>query len=221
MNRTVLSTLVLAATAGMAHAEVIEQSFSYLWTSNDPLPEFAFQAFDDMSGTRDLVSVRLGFEGTIQMELTARTYEDALGAGEWFVEATHTVVAYFNDGPELLQGLGGQWLADVTGDLGAGNNGEPGTPHIVLDTYELLSVIEVDSSFYPDFHGDGMLGGIMAGFYDGVVTPPDNGQYVEVLPSFLSQDGTVTLMYEYVNVPGPGGLAALGACGFAIGRRRR
>jgi hypothetical protein len=220
MNRTALMTFVLAAT-GMAHAEVIEQSFSYNWTSNDPMPEFAFQAFDDIGGTRELTSVRLGFEGTIKMELTARTYDGALDAGEWFGEASHTVVAYFNDGPELLQGLGGQWLADVTGDLGAGNNGEPGTPYIVLDTYELLSVVEVDSSFYPDFHGDGVLSGFMAGFYDGVITPPENGQYVEFLPSFLSQDGTVTLTYEYVNVPAPGGFAALGVFGLASGRRRR
>jgi hypothetical protein len=221
MNRIALSTLVLAAAAGTAHADVIEQSFAYRWTSNDPLPEFAFQAFDNMGGSRRLTSVRLGFEGNLEMELTAQTYESALHAGEWFVEATHTVVAFFNEGPDLLQGLGGQWLADVTGELGAGSNGQPGAPYIIRDARELSSIVEVDRSFYPDFRGTGLLGGIMAGFYDGAVTPPQNGQYVEVFPSFLSQDGKVTLTYEYVNVPAPSGLAALAVCGFAVGRRRR
>jgi hypothetical protein len=61
----------------------------------------------------------------------------------------------------------------------------------------------------------------MDGFTDVVVTPPDNGQPVEVFVSFLGQEGTVTLTYEYVTVPGPGVLAGLGVCGIVGARRRR
>jgi hypothetical protein len=230
MNRTVLPLLAMAAAAGVAHADAIDQSFTYEWTSNDPdLPAFSFEAFDDMGGTRKLTGVHLGFEGTIVMELTAQTYDPVpLSAGEWFAEASHTVVAYFNggdDGVELLQGLGGQWLAGVTGDLGAGTGGfpfgEPGTPYIVTDTLLLSNVVEVDNSLFADFSGDGPLEGFMAGFFDAVVTPPDSGQMIEVFPSFLSQSGSVTLTYEFVNVPTPGALALLGAFGVAARRRRR
>lgn len=221
MNRIAAFSLILAAAAGTSHADIIEQTFSYRWTGDEPPPEFAFQGFDSMGGTRELTSVRLGFEGTIQMEMTAQTYGEALAAGEWSLEASHTVVAFFTDGPGVFQGLGGQWMADVTGDLGAGSDGEPGTPYVFLQTQDLSSVVEVDSSYYAGFHGNGLFHGIMAGFYDAVLTPPDNGQFVEFFPSFLSQDGTVTLTYEYVTVPAPAGLAGMVAAGLAMGRRRR
>ncbi|HZW11305.1 MAG TPA: hypothetical protein VFF69_15485 [Phycisphaerales bacterium] len=222
MNRTALSLATLAAAAGAAGADVIQQSFSYEWTSNDVQHSFSFEPFDTAGGTRELTGVRVGFDGTIAMEITAQTYEGALEAGEWSAEASHTVVAYFNGGGiDLLQGLGGQWSDGITGDLGAGSNGQPGTPYVFTDTVGFANVVDVDSSYFGDFTGSEPLTGFMDGWFDGVVTPPDNGQWIEIFASMLSQEGTVTLTYEYENVPGPGALALLGVCGVVGVRRRR
>lgn len=227
MNRTALPLLALAAAAGLASADVLEQSFSYTWSTDDPTQHaFSFNAFDTMGGTRELTGVRLGFDGTIAMEITAQTYdENPLDAGEWHAEASHTVVAYFHTGGvNLLQGIGGQWADGITGDLGAGSGGfpfgEPGTPYIFTDTLTFANVVDIDSVHFDDFTGGGPFEGFMDGFFDAVVTPPNNGQMVEVFASHLLQDGTVTLTYEYVTVPAPAGLALLGACGL-IARRRR
>lgn len=230
MQRTALSLLVVAGWAGLASADVIEQRFDYTWTSNDSVfPEFSFEAFDDMGGTRELTAVKLGFSGSLTMEVTAQTYDPfPLEAGEWFAEASHTVVPYFNggdDGVELLQGLGGQWVSEITGDLGAGNGGfpfgEPGTPYVYSETVDFANEVAVDSSLFADFSSGGPHGGFMNGFFDAVVTPPANGQYVEVFASYLEQSGTFTLTYEYSVVPAPAGLALLGAGGIAALRRRR
>lgn len=222
MQRTALHLLALAAAAGLAHADTIEQSFSYDWTSNDVQHAFSFEPFDTMGGTRKLTAVRVGFDGTISMEITAQTYEGELQPGEWSAEASHTVIAYFNGGGiDLLQGIGGQWADGITGYLGAGSNGQPGTPYIFTDTIDFANVVDIDSSYFGDFTGNEPLTGFMDGWFDGVVTPPDNGQWIEMFPSLLSQAGTVTLTYEYVNVPGPGVLAMLGVCGVVGVRRRR
>lgn len=224
MKTAALPLLALAAAAGTARADVIDQSFSYEWTSNDIQHAFSFEPFDTIGGTRQLTGVRLGFEGTVTMEVTAQTYDPfPLSAGEWSAEASHTVVAYFNGGGlDLLQGIGGQWLDGITGDLGPGGGwGEPGTPYIVTDSVFFSNTVDIDSSQFAGFSGNEPLTGFMDGFTDVVVTPPDNGQWVDAFASFLAQEGTVTLTYEYVNVPGPGVLAGLGVCGIVGARRRR
>jgi hypothetical protein len=222
MNRALLSVLALAAAAGIANADVITQSFTYDWDSSQPQHAFSFQAFDAMGGMRQLTAVRLGFDGTISMEIRAHTYDPApVHTGEWSVEASHTVVAYFNGGGiDLLQGIGGQSRADITGELGGGINGEPGTPLIVTDTVNLVNTVEIDPSHLPEFYGSGQFTGFMDGFFDAVVTPPNSGQWIEVMASLLSQEGAVTLTYEYATVPAPAATAALGM-GLLAGLRRR
>lgn len=226
MYRTALSVLSLVAACGVARADVIDQTFNYSWTSADPrLAEFSFQPFDSMGGTRILTGVRLGFEGTIAMEITARTYDPVpLFAGEWSAEASHSVISYFNE-IEVFQGLGGQWMDGITGDLGAGSGGfpfgDPGTPYVVSDSVFHSLTVELDSSVFADFSGTDPLVGFMDAFTDTVVTPPNSGQYVEVFASMLAQDGALTLTYEYTTVPAPAGLAMLGVCGLAGMRRRR
>ncbi len=171
---------------------------------------------------RQLTAVRLGFEGTISMEVTASTIDPTpVHTGEWSFEASHTVVAYFNGGGlDLLQGIGGQAMVDVTGELGGGVGGQPGTPLVVTDTIQLVNTVEIDPVNLPDFYGNGQFTGFMDGFFDAVVTPPIGGQWVEVMPTLLSQSGTVTLTYEYVTVPAPAGAMALGL-GMVMGMRRR
>jgi len=221
MNRAVFSVLAVAAAAGVSNADVIVQSFDYAWDSSEPQHVFAFDAFDGMGGTRELTAVRLGFEGTISMELTAFTFDPVpVHAGEWWAEASHTVVAYFNGGGiDLLQGIGGQ-SGEFTGELGGGIGGEPGEPLVITDILEFANTVEIDPSNLPQFYGEGQFTGFMDGFFDGVVTPPVGGQWVEVMATMLSQSGTVTLEYEYVMVPGPGSAAVLGA-GVVLGWRRR
>jgi hypothetical protein len=216
-----LPALALAA-AATAHADVINQSFSYSWDSNQVQHAFSVQAFDSMGGTRQLTAVRLGFDGAISMEITAHTYDpNPVHTGEWSVEASHTVVAYFNGGGiDLLQGIGGQSLADITGELGGGVNGEPGTPLIVTDTINFANTVEVDPADIAQFYGSGQFTGFMDGFFDAVVTPPPGGQWIEVMASLLAQEGTVTLTYEYTTVPAPASSALLGA-GLIMARRRR
>ena len=229
MIRSSLPVVVLAVASGVTRADVVEQAFTYSWTSNDSeLPVFSFEAFDDMGGARQLTGVTLGFAGSVTMEITAQTYDPfPLAAGEWSVEASHSVVPYFNggdDGVELLLGLGGQSAAGITGDLGAGSGGfpfgEPGTPYVFSETIDFTNVVALDSSYFEAFSTGGPHGGFMNGFFDAVVTPPDNGQFVEVFARFLGQEGTFTLTYEYTNVPAPAGLALLGLGGLAVRRRR-
>lgn len=223
MTRALFSVLALAAAATVSSADVITQSFSYSWDSSQVQHPFAFQAFDSMGGTRELTAVRLGFEGTVSMEITAFTRDpEPVHSGEWSVEASHTVVAYFNGGGiDLLQGIGGQSMSDITGELGGGINGEPGTPLIVTDTVPLANTVELDPSVVPQFYGSGEFTGFMDGFFDAVVTPPSGGQWIEVSASLLSQQGTVTLTYEYATVPAPGVAAVLGMGLALVARRRR
>ena len=227
MNRIALTLLTFAGAlgaAGVARADVINQSFDYDWTSNDIQHAFSFDPFDDLGGTRQLTAVRLGFDGAISMEITAQTYDPTpIAEGEWSMEVSHTVVAYFRDeGVELLQGIGGQWAADVSGDLGGGSDGNPGTPYIFTQSIDFANVVDIDSAHWPDFSAGQPLGGFMDGFFDGFVIPPESGQWIEIFPSLFTQSGTVTLTYEYSTVPEPAGLAALGAIGgLALVRRRR
>ena len=67
MHRTALPLLTLTAAAGLARADVIQQSFSYEWTSIDVQRHFSFEPFDDMGGTRTVPARRsaawsVGFE---------------------------------------------------------------------------------------------------------------------------------------------------------------
>ena len=220
MYRLALPLLFLAASASIVRADVLEQSFTYDWNSANLQHPFAFQPFDDLGGTRQLHGVRLGFSGTIQMEITAQTYGNAIAAGDWSAEASHTVVAYFNPGQELelLQGIGGQWTEGITGDLGAG---APGAPYVFTHTLAFSNVVDVDSAIVPEFIGTEPLPGFMDGFFDGVVTPPQSGQWIELYASLLSQQGTVTLTYDYSTIPEPAGLTVLGAGAMLLLRRRR
>jgi hypothetical protein len=222
MNRSLLAVLGVALSAGVANADVQTQSFNYTWDSSQVQHPFSFQAFDSMGGTRELTAVRLGFDGTISMEVTAQTIDPTpVHAGEWSFEASHTVVAFFNGGGlELLQGIGGQSIIEVTGELGGGSGGQPGTPLVVTDTIQLTNTVEVDPTQIAGFIGTGQLTGFMDGFFDAAVTPPTGGQWVELMATLLSQSGTVTLSYEYTTVPAPAGAAVLGL-GMVVGRRRR
>jgi hypothetical protein len=218
-THALLSVFALAAAAGSAGAEAVTQSFNYTWDSTQPQHAFSFQAFDAMGGTRELTGVRLGFDGTISMEITAQTIDPIpVHTGEWEFEASHTVVAYFG-GLELLQGIGGQW-GEFTGELGGGSGGQPGTPLVVTDTLQFANTVDVDPSQIASFYGNGQLTGFMDGFFDAVVTPPIGGQWVEVMATLLTQSGTVTLTYEYTTVPSPAGAAVLGL-GMVMARRRR
>lgn len=220
MKAAALSFLALSAAAGVAHAEVIQQSLSYQWASEDPQQQFSFDPFDGMGGMRELTAVWLAFDGEVSMRVGAQTYEGALGAGEWEMEASHTVVAYFV-GIDLLEGIGGQWRSGVTGPLGAGSNGQPGTPYLETYTETFANTVGIDPSNLVRFYGTEPLTGFMDGFFDAFVTPPLSGQFVEAVIDRLTQSGTVTLTYEYTVVPTPGALAMLGLGGLVAGRRRR
>lgn len=222
MSRALLSTLALTASATLANAELITQSFNYAWNSNQTQQPFSFNAFDSQGGTRELTAVKLAFEGAVSMEITATNTDPVtVLAGEWSVEASHTVVAFFNDGGlNLLQGIGGQ-SNDFTGELPGGIGGLPGTPVVFTDTLAFANTVDIDPAELPNFYGTGQFTGFMDGFYDAAVTPPINGQWIEVLPTLLSQSGTVTLTYEYSVVPAPASAAAFGLAGLATTRRRR
>lgn len=222
MTRALPPLLALATASTIAHAELITQSFTYDWNSNQTQHPFSFNAFDDMAGTRQLTAARLGFAGIISMELTASTTDPRpVHTGEWSVEASHTVVAFFNGGGlNLLQGIGGQF-GEFTGELGGGVNGQPGTPYIATDTLNFANTVDIDPSELPNFYGTGQFTGFMDAFYDAAVTPPLTGQWIDVLPTLFTQTGTVTLTYEYTIVPAPASLALLGLGGLVGSRRRR
>lgn len=225
MNRVALMLIVAVGStaASAANADVITQSFDYDWDSTQLQHAFSFDPFDDLGGDRQLTGVRLGFDGTISMEITAQTYDPTpIPEGDWSMEVSHTVVAYFNDkGVELLQGIGGQWAADVSGDLGGGSDGNPGTPFIFTQSIDFANTVDIDSAYWADFSAGQPLGGFMDGFFDGFVIPPESGQWIEIFPSLFTQAGTVTLTYEYSTVPEPAGLAALGSLASALLLRRR
>lgn len=221
MRATALSLLALTAAAGVAHAEVIQQSFSYQWSSHDPQQhQFSLNPFDSMGGTRELTAVTLGFDGQVSMRVGGQTYEGPLAAGEWEMEASHTVVAYFV-GIDVLEGIGGQWRGGITGPLGGGSNGQPGTPYLetFMDTF--ANTVEINPALISRFYGTEPLTGFMDGFFDAFVIPPANGQFVEALIDELTQSGTVTLTYHYTVIPAPGVLALLGVGGLIATRRRR
>jgi hypothetical protein len=224
MKRFAFALLALAGSASAARADVITQSFDYDWDSSQIQHAFSFDPFDDLGGARQLTGVRLGFDGTISMEITAQTYDPTpIPEGDWTMEVSHTVVAYFNDeGVDLLQGIGGQWAADVSGDLGGGSDGNPGTPYIFTQSIDFANTVDIESMYWAHFTAGQPLGGFMDGFFDGFVIPPESGQWIEIFPSLLTQAGTVTLSYEYVAVPEPGSLAVLGVIGgLMLVRRRR
>ena len=127
-----------------------------------------------------------------------------------------------SEGVDLLQGIGGQWAADVSGDLGGGSDGNPGTPYIFTQSIDFANTVDIESMYWAHFTAGQPLGGFMDGFFDGFVIPPESGQWIEIFPSLFTQAGTVTLSYEYAAVPEPGSLAVLGVIGgLMLVRRRR
>lgn len=222
MSRALLSAVAIAASTTLAHAEVITQSFNYNWNSNQTQHPFTFNAFDSQGGTRELTAVQLTFDGTISMEITAtNTDPRTVLPGEWSVEASHTVVAFFNEGGlNLLQGIGGQ-SNDFTGELPGGIGGLPGTPVVFTDTIAFANTVTIDPSELPNFYGTGQFSGFMDAFFDAAVTPPINGQWIDVLPTLFTQSGAVTLSYEYTIVPAPASATALGLALLMPRRSRR
>ncbi len=225
MKTSTLSVLAIALSAGLAAADVETQSFSYAWSTDDPVQHhFSFNPFDDMDGSRVLTNVYLSFDGELSMTVGAQTYEGAVGAGEWEMEASHSIIAYFNggdDGLELLQGLGGNWRDGITGDMGAGAGGQPGTPYLFTFSDAFSNTVTIDPAVLPDFHGTQPLMGFMDGWFDAFVIPPASGQFIEAVIGRMAQTGTVTLTYEYEMVPAPAGVALLGVAGLVSVRRRR
>lgn len=215
--------IAVGGLAGVARADRVEQAFTYDWSFDRPQHPFTFDPFDTMGGTRELTGVRLAFEGTMELEVGAHTYGEALRAGDWFMDASHVLIAYFNGngeagGLDLFEPVAIIGADDLTGDLGAGFPGEPFTHAIAMPA---AGEVSVASAYFAAFSGPGPITGFMDGFFDGAVTPPANEQWIELFPTLLAQSGTVTLAYEYRLVPAPGALALAGAGGLAALRRRR
>ena len=213
----IIPAAVLLICQMVARAETSTQTFESTWTLNDPPVAIEFDPFDDMGGTRQLTGISLGFEGTLEMEVLIQNFSDLeLEADEWYYDAGANVMVAFaqkegyeDGGP--FWGLGGPYVAGITGELSAGSGGTPfenPTPGEV-DVRATLSD-SVDSnvaaheSNFPYFISEEPLKAIMSPFFDFVVTPPDFAPdaFINASATEMTQQGILTLTYDFVTATG-------------------
>lgn len=222
---TAAAAIAATAIASTASADVVTQTRFYDWSLPAGPATLTFNQFDDQGGDRVLEAIRMRFDGDVAMEVVVENYgTDSFESGEWFLEATHSVVAFFQDGGPTV-GLGGIALDGITGDLGAGSGspfGAPGDPVVIESFGDTVSVDrDIDGGFFDYFSGDGSVSALMAAFSDFLVTPPANGNaIISAFSNEASHNGVVTLEYEFSVIPAPAAGLLLAGLGFA-GRRRR
>lgn len=235
MKAAALIALALV-TATPALADTITQTFDldYIFDPNDKdfsPPTATFNTFDTMGGTRELVGVTFSSHINAGMDVTVQNWDATpYAAGTWSCEIVGSILAFFQEnngvfGPST--GLGGLFIEGLTGDLGAGDGvGFPfGNPSEIVVTASVQDTINSSTSFGSDtfdyFSAGGSFDILMPTFSEFLLTPPDKGGFgIFGGPSGGYQNGTLTLTYQYRNVPTPAGasLLAVGALGAA--RRR-
>lgn len=232
-----LIVLCLAAAAPLALGDTVTQTFNYsydgdLYDPNFSFPTTSFDTFDTMGGTRQLTGVSVHSSIDASMTVTIENYDDTpYDAGTWYAEVTASLllVCFDNngvDGPNF--GLGGLYIADITGDLSAGTGGFPfGTPGDVKVTAFTSGHIETTRAANTSDFGYFTSGGsfdvalpLLTELF--LSTPPAGGGFgIFGGPSAMAQTGAITLTYEYTTVPAPATVPAIGCLGLLATRRRR
>ena len=240
--------LALAATAGVAHAqsETTSQTFDL---AIEATPAFLpFNKFDTMGGTRELTGVTLSLDVTATATVTVENYTtNPVAAGTYLLEGAANFVfqaGEANDGgggedgrggsgggPPFF-GLGGIGFDPISDALPAGvedPGGGPFGPGVIPGTIDVAfggtinSVLPADPSSFDAFIGTGTFTGIYGVFQDILVSGGPGGfGSIGGFVSRFDQSGTLTITYDYVNVPSPAGTTAmlLGLSGLGLRRRR-
>lgn len=178
--RHTITTLVLAAIAGAAHAETISTQVDFdingFFGGN-----IAFDRFDDMGGTRQLTGVSFSYDQTMSFDLTIESNGyTALEAGDWLLDAGYYTIHQLgtidglggDGGPSIPAiGAGGVFGIQITGDLGASdgyNQSGPDTQYTtVAETFNFNQAFDNSDSFgqsvLDTLTGTGQLNTFMGG----------------------------------------------------------
>ncbi|XHC25015.1 MAG: hypothetical protein ACFHWZ_07585 [Phycisphaerales bacterium] len=229
MKRTLTTLGALAILAGAAHAGEISQSVDVNITPDAPIQEFVLNGFDTMGGNRVLTGVRYQLQTSMSAEFTVLNYSDfPIPAGEW--QALPGFSMFFTadepggDGEDsIFGGIGGIGFDPLTGDLPAGSGdpifGEPGRLEF-SDTGTLESDFLDDGEVARNFFSTHeTIASTLAPFsFPEIFGPPGANIALE---SQVTQTGTLTVIYEFTEIPAPGAAALFGLAGLGATRRRR
>lgn len=163
--------------------------------------------------------------------MTALNYSDfPIDAGDWEVLPSFTM--FFTaepsgrgddgGGPSIFAGIGAIGFDGFTGDLPAGSGtpfGEPGRLDFERSgqlTSDLLDDGPTAIGFFSQYSE---ITSTLAPFsFPELFGPPGANLG---LSAEITQTGTLTVIYEFTEIPAPGGAALLGLAGLGATRRRR
>ncbi len=227
MTRLALTLLAAAAAPAFAGNSIV-QTLNFDWNVNNGLQIGTLNAFDDAGGTRILTGVSFELDASATWDVTALNYSDVgFAADEWFAEGITNFNVLFGDiGPDSVERISGVVsFGNLTGILGAGSGspfGPPGDP-TVSDSFtsDIGSAQSLNSAEFQAFTSGPISTNLLA-FTDIQIDGPNGAPgIISVNTDLLTSTGSLTLIYQYTDVPAPMTLALLPALGAVATRRRR
>ena len=231
MKRTLTTLGALAALAGAAHAGEVSQTVDVNITPGNFIQTFSLDGFDSQEGNRTLTGVRFQLDTEFHADLTAQNFSDfPIASGDWevlpgftmFFTAEPTGRGDDGGGPSIFAGIGGIGFDSFTGDLPAGSGGPFGAPG-TLDfersgqlTSDFLDDGESALSFFSQFSE--ITSSLSPFSFPELFGPPGANLG---LAADITQTGTLTVVYEFTEIPAPGAAALIGLAGLGATRRRR
>jgi hypothetical protein len=232
MKRTLTTLGALATIAGAAHAGEISQTVDINITPGEPMQAFSLDGFDTRGGDRTLTGVRFQLDTDFQADITVYNYSDfAIPAGEW--SALPVFSMFFTaeagrggdggGGDSVFAGIGGIDFGSITGDLPAGSGspfgGDPGTLEFNESGVLISNFLDDGEAITSLFSSHETISSTLAPFsFPELFGPP--GSDIS-LGAEVTQTGTLTVIYEFTEIPAPGAAALLGIAGLGATRRRR
>ncbi|MFK7883840.1 MAG: hypothetical protein AB8F26_06625 [Phycisphaerales bacterium] len=228
MRPTAIALIVAAASGTALGGDSIVQSTDFSWDVNSGFQITTFDAFDDAGGTRELTGVGFELNAFADWDVTALNFDTMeFETGEWFANGLTNFNVLFGDfGPDSVERISGAVSFNgLTGALGAGSGspfGPPGDP-VVSDSFSgfIGSAMDLDADEFSAFT-NGPVSTNLISFTDITIDGPNGAPgIISVNTDALTSSGSLTLTYQYRNVPTPAAGAILGIVGLLGARRRR
>ncbi len=222
MTRFTTASIALAVGAIPAAADIQSQQVEYSWdvqAANEPAV-LQFSAFDDMGGTRLLTGVNVSLEGFYSLNMLAENLEEeAITSDQWFVEAATLMQVGF--GELALGALDVLNFGLLSADLAANDGVALEGPDSVFWAFkgEVSGEANILPEDFTAFTRGDFISADLYPFLSLAITPPP--PLFDLYITDHIHFGSLTLNYEYTDVPAPSALSLLSITGVACMRRRR